>query len=363
MRVLLATGIYPPEIGGPATVIAKLSDDLRSRGHEVLVVTYGDTPLSADGVIRVSRTGSVAVRYIRFACAIRRSMRPGTIVFSTDVFSTGIPTRFALIGRSHTLVLRLGGDWAWEDAVTKGGLRVTLREYWKDHAHGAQHALKVFFYRWIIHRAKMVCVTSEMLREVVMQAVPGSGSRIVVVPNVASTICPHPRNDQPPHRPFHLIFIGRFAPVKNVPFLARVLRLCNERGIDVACTFVGDGPELPEVTSLLDGIPQMTFTGRLPQAEISRLLGGSDLHVLPSLTDICPNSVIEALSCGVPCLVTSEHGLPQGIGGLVEASPKDEEAWVQAIAELIDLHSYEELRRKILLPATTDGLCDRLERL
>ena len=46
MKILLATGIYPPESGGPATYTMGLASALRSRGHEVMIVTYGETSLT-----------------------------------------------------------------------------------------------------------------------------------------------------------------------------------------------------------------------------------------------------------------------------------------------------------------------------
>ena len=42
MRVVLVSGIWPPDIGGPATHAPELAEFLRSRGHEVVAVTTAD---------------------------------------------------------------------------------------------------------------------------------------------------------------------------------------------------------------------------------------------------------------------------------------------------------------------------------
>ncbi len=55
MKFLLATGIYPPEIGGPATVIAQAAKNLRDAGHDVVVVTYGNENAVDGDVVHVSR--------------------------------------------------------------------------------------------------------------------------------------------------------------------------------------------------------------------------------------------------------------------------------------------------------------------
>ena len=41
MRILIATGIFPPDIGGPATNSALLARELPKRNIGVSVVTYG----------------------------------------------------------------------------------------------------------------------------------------------------------------------------------------------------------------------------------------------------------------------------------------------------------------------------------
>ena len=42
MRILIATGIYPPDIGGPATYTKELAEELPKRGVSVQIITYGN---------------------------------------------------------------------------------------------------------------------------------------------------------------------------------------------------------------------------------------------------------------------------------------------------------------------------------
>ncbi len=42
LKILIATGIYPPDLGGPATLLTRLPDALRAREAEVKVITYSD---------------------------------------------------------------------------------------------------------------------------------------------------------------------------------------------------------------------------------------------------------------------------------------------------------------------------------
>ena len=44
MKVLVVSGIWPPDVGGPASHAPDVAEFLRSRGHEVEVVTTADVP-------------------------------------------------------------------------------------------------------------------------------------------------------------------------------------------------------------------------------------------------------------------------------------------------------------------------------
>ena len=42
MKILVVTGIFPPDIGGPATYIPEIAEALLKRGHEVTVLTTSE---------------------------------------------------------------------------------------------------------------------------------------------------------------------------------------------------------------------------------------------------------------------------------------------------------------------------------
>jgi hypothetical protein len=42
LRILIITGIFPPDIGGPATYVPQIATALASLGHQVTVLTLSD---------------------------------------------------------------------------------------------------------------------------------------------------------------------------------------------------------------------------------------------------------------------------------------------------------------------------------
>lgn len=349
MKYVIATGIYPPEIGGPATVIKKLVDDLVAAGHDVRIVTYGEPRKNEPRVIAVPRLGNALVRYLRMARLIRSLMDPLTVVLATDVFSVGIPVRLALVGKPNKLISRISGEWFWEDAVEKRRTYMPLKRFWSSLVWSPRIALAKINYRWQLKRASRIAVTADLLTDVLKAVCPTILDRVVTVGNVAvPQSIAHVAGR--PHKPLRLLYVGRFARVKNVPSLARVLKLLKEQGLDIACVFAGDGPTLEETKAILGGIPGMEYLGVVAHDQIQSLFADTDVLALPSLTDICPNIVLEALASSVPVLMTKEHGLPPGFGGVVELPPMDQAAWMAAIRRLSDSEEYGRLRAQISLP-------------
>ena len=87
MKVLLATGIYPPDIGGPATYAQNLARELSARSVSVMVITYAhrnfqtpnlnfqtnsndQIPNEKWNVIHIAKSGGPLLRWMRYAKAL-----------------------------------------------------------------------------------------------------------------------------------------------------------------------------------------------------------------------------------------------------------------------------------------------------
>ena len=101
-------------------------------------------------------------------------------------------------------------------------------------------------------------------------------------------------------------YVGRLSVEKNVLLLVEVQRVL--RAIGVANTrfrLVGHGSE---ETALRAALPDAEFCGVLKGEALAEAYAGMDVFVFPSETDTFGNVVLEALSSGVPCVVTRGGG-------------------------------------------------------
>lgn len=101
-------------------------------------------------------------------------------------------------------------------------------------------------------------------------------------------------------------YVGRLSVEKNVALLARIERELLGRGItNFRLLIVGHGGE---EASLRASLTQADFAGVLRGADLAQAYANMDVFVFPSYTDTFGNVVLEALSSGVPAVVTTGGG-------------------------------------------------------
>jgi glycosyltransferase involved in cell wall biosynthesis len=300
MKVVLATGIYPPEIGGPATYVRHLAEELVARGAAVTVVTYGKGDGTPDdprwSVIRVGKKGGTFGRWRRYAKALRDHGYDADILYAFSSVSCGIPVRMS--GLRHPIrVLRLGGDFFWERYTDMGGRR-SLAAFYKAYP-GWKRVM-----RWVLGTFDEIVFSTEFQQRLYERAYRRLPPH-QVIENAVPAAAParHLRHD-----PFRLLFMGRFVRFKNISSLLHaVAELPYAR-----LALVGDGPLLKQAAALarqLHLTSRVTFQPSSHGEDKARLFAEHDLLVLPSLTEISPHVALEARAAGLPVLLTEDNGL------------------------------------------------------
>ena len=108
---------------------------------------------------------------------------------------------------------------------------------------------------------------------------------------------------------FHLLFVGRLDPVKNVEFLIDLLN--EDWNFPIQLTIMGEGPDsyTADLQQRVKHNDKIVWLGNLDGDEKWRTMAHADLLVLPSRTENFGNVVIEALSQGTPVLISDQVGL------------------------------------------------------
>jgi glycosyltransferase involved in cell wall biosynthesis len=129
----------------------------------------------------------------------------------------------------------------------------------------------------------------------------GSRLRIQVIPNALPEFLPH--TVQPAVREHKIIYVGRFAWEKDPELLIRSMAILSKKYPNWKLEMAGTGPLLSSMQSLVQELhleAQVVFLGNVQQVE--KLYPTASLLVLPSVVEGFPNTLIEAMSFGLPCV-------------------------------------------------------------
>ena len=345
MRVVVVSGIWPPDPGGPASHAPALADFLVARGHGVeIVTTAASAPEPRSYPVHWAARRS-PFRHVRVAQLVREAARRADVVYATSMIRrAAIGSRLA----RRPLVVKLVSDEVFERATRSGRYTGTLDEFQRE-----SDGLRTGFLRTTRNRAlrsaQHVFSPSAYLRDVAL----GWGvdpDRVSVLPNPAPDVPVLPTREELRAKlgltGNVIAFAGRLGPQKALRVALEALSDVPEVTLVVA----GDGPEragLERHARELGLEGRVSFRGSVSRAEVLRLFRASDASVLSSAWENFPHTVIEALAVGCPVIATAVGGVPEvvrdGENGLLVA-PGDPVSLAEAITRFF---SDEELRRRL----------------
>jgi glycosyltransferase involved in cell wall biosynthesis len=142
-----------------------------------------------------------------------------------------------------------------------------------------------------------------------------SPERAIVIPNGVDTQLFRPESCE--SIPHSVIWTGRFVAEKGLTYLLEAANILKAEFQDLKLIFVGYGEDLPKLLGLTRRLglgDNVVFLEPKTQQEIVNLLNRCTLLALPSLTEGFPSTVLEAMSCQKPVVVTSNIGLEEIVG-------------------------------------------------
>ena len=130
----------------------------------------------------------------------------------------------------------------------------------------------------------------------------------------------------------YLLTVATLEPRKNLTTLLDAHRLLGEdRPVLAVAGAAGWGEQ---VSLDAPGVVRLGFT---PHGELPALYRGASVFVYPSLFEGFGMPVLEAMACGVPCVVSSHSSLDEACGdAAVRADPRDADAIANAIRQALE---------------------------
>jgi sugar transferase (PEP-CTERM/EpsH1 system associated) len=175
--------------------------------------------------------------------------------------------------------------------------------------------------RWLWPKAQQVTAVAASLADRMAEIVSYPRHRIQVIPNGVDTEKFQPRMERKidyrcefnlPKDRFLLGMVARMEPVKNHHGAIRALSKLKSRGIEADLAFAGSGSlrdDLEKTASEAGVRDRVHFLGDI--SRVDRFLNAIDVFVLNSHSEGMSNTLLEAMSSGLPVVATCVGSNPQ----------------------------------------------------
>lgn len=304
MRILQVATLFSPDglYGGPTRVALNQSAELISRGHEVTITGaargYGSLPAQLNGI----PAKLFAARSILGRSGFAWTYAPGLTAWLRENW-TGFDTVHVHFARDLVVM-----------PVAAAARRREIPYVLQTHGmvvptdHPLAAPLDRMWTRSILRDASAVFFLDSSEREL-LRSVAGPDLRLVELGNGVPDYAPS-RSNRVPGRVPEVLFAARMHARKRPLVFVDMAKELLDSGLDARFTLVGsDEGEGTALRAALDEDPRITWEGALSPDAIPARMAEADVYVLPSVREPFPMSVLEAMSVGLPVVVTDDCGL------------------------------------------------------
>jgi 1,2-diacylglycerol 3-alpha-glucosyltransferase len=375
MKIAIFTDTFYPQTNGVSHFVINSAESLSEKGHDVRV--FATMPSSHrkkfDSLgykFKLETVPSVSVGFIypgeRFIFPLgwsffrMRKFRPDVIHVHTP-FSLGWEAVLAsrvlkipLIGEHHTFydyyLKHIKMDFGWMKKVS-----------WK---------ITALYY----NRCNTVISPTRSLAENLLDS--GLKRPTKIIPNSIDIDFFHPVTQEDKNKirksyginDFSLVYVGRISYEKNLYKLIKgfALLVKSNEAKDIKLMLVGDGPERKKLTDFADKLGLNTnviWTGTLRGEKWRESFSCNDIFVTASKSENMPLTVLEAMACGLPMVVSSENGLKEivrdGFNGYL-FNADDEEEMAEKIKLIMNDKSKQETYSKNSRELALDYSCEKV---
>lgn len=299
--ILIATPLYPPDVGGPSYYAKSLENEFESLGFQTLVCTYG-----------WERKLPVGLRHLYYFFRVLFAISKANYIICLDAFSVGLPVVAAAKIFKKKVIIRTGGDFLWETYVNRTKQLITLSSFYNQ-PRDFNLKEKIIFKltHWTLTNAWKIVFSTDWQRQVWLQPYNLSEEKTSMIENYFGSereICSV--NPTPLKK---YLWAGRDIFLKNIDLLKKAFKRAQEKESNL---------ELEIVTGL-------------SQTDLFEKIKSCDVVIVPSLSDISPNLVLEGITLGKPFILTRETGYKEKLKhcGLF-IDPLDINEIAQAVLEM-----------------------------
>ena len=302
MRVLVTVGIFPPDIGGPATFVPKIAKYFQDElNYEIEILTLSDNKSSNINddfsVKRIDRNLPIIYRWLKTIFTIYKLGGNKDLIF---VNGLGTEVTIANIFLKKKIIRKIVGDPAWERAYSKAKISESFDEF-QIKNYGFSISLQKKVRSFSIKKSDIVITPSQHLKNFIQNL--GFKNKIEIINN--GVFIPEENTNIFTNDQINITIVSRLVSHKNIKKIIRAISDLNNPSIYL--NIIGDGPELNQLQKISlesNNKDNVIFHGKLNRDEINHIFLNSDIYIQASNYEGLPHSLLEAMSYGIPVLCT-----------------------------------------------------------
>ena len=298
----MTVGIFPPDIGGPATFVPNIAKYFQDElNYEIDVLTLSDSKnlnINDDfSVKRIDRNLPIIFRWLKTIFTIYKMGVNKDLIF---VNGLGTEVTIANIFLKKKIIRKIVGDPVWERAYSKAKISESFDEFQVKN-YGFSISLQKKVRNFSIKKTDIVVTPSQHLKNFILNL--GFKNKIEIINN--GVFIPEENTNIFTNDQINITVVSRLVSHKNIKKIIRAISDLNDPLIYL--NIIGDGPELNQLQKISlesNNKDNIIFHGKLNRDDINHIFLKSDIYIQASNYEGLPHSLLEAMSYGIPVLCT-----------------------------------------------------------
>ena len=304
MNILITTGIYPPDVGGPARFVPLIADKLSIKNN-VNVLTLSENLGSSEKVnyevTRIIRKQNKIIRFLKSILLIIKVGKGSDIIFINGLWLEAYIANLFI--RKNT-IRKIVGDPVWEKYYSQYKIDDEFDEF-----QDKKYKLKIELYKFLrnlsINSIDTIVVPSKHLLKFIKN-IGFSGNLIQINNGTKKSKSSEKKFDKN-----IFLIVSRLVRQKNIDLVINSLDyLSRNNSFKFHLNIIGDGPEYEKIKNLIENLnlgDSINLIGAKFGSELEEYYKSSNYLLQLSSYEGMPHSILEAMNYGL-IVITSNFG-------------------------------------------------------
>ena len=305
MNILITTGIFPPDVGGPAKFVPLIANNL-SKNHILKVITLSEVTNIVDEfdyrVLRIKRKQNKLFRFLKTVILIIKEGRKVNVIFVNGLW---LEVYIANLFLRKKTIRKIVGDPIWERLYTQYKIDDNFDEF-QQKKYNLKIELLKFLRNFTLKSCNTIVVPSEHLMDFVNNL--GYKGNLLQINNGTEVT----ESKQTNKDSYELLIVSRLVRQKNIDLVLKSLSIVKDKySVDFQLNIVGEGPEYKNIINLIEKLNLKEYVNLLGSKhgeELKHFYKTSNYFLQISTYEGMPHSVLEAMNYGLTVIISDFGG-------------------------------------------------------